>query len=37
MHQHPWLILFGVFMALQIPLGVLAGSILAAGDNEDSS
>jgi hypothetical protein len=32
--MHPWLILLGIYLALQLPVGMLLGEICAAG-NED--
>lgn len=35
MHDHSWLLIFGVFIGLQLPLGILLGSFCSAGEDED--
>jgi hypothetical protein len=37
MHHHPWLLIFCVYIALQIPLGILVGSFCAMAEEEDGA
>lgn len=37
MHEHFWLLLFGIVIALQVPLGLVVGSLCAGGKEKDQA
>ena len=33
--QHEWLMLFSIYIAMQLPLGILVGDFCAAGEDHE--